>query len=136
MALDQDIRDPLHRGNNLRDQPVAANTVIYRGACVVLNGTGHAVPATEATGLRILGFATQQADNRGGAAGDKLVHTRRHGSFPMRSGVGPDAVTTAHITAPLYLIDDETVSPVATGRTRVGRLFDIDENGNLWVELD
>ncbi len=82
---------------------VKAATRIDEGHMVmVATATGYAEPGVGATAsMRCVGWATDLADNSGGAAGDIQVKcTRRPCAFDMKSG---DAFTNADIGATAYL---------------------------------
>ncbi len=85
--------------------PVAASTIIYKGALVCINSSGYLVPADDATDLRFVGVARDGADNSSGSNGDVEIVVVTRGSIVVRkskaeqSDVGRDA----------RIVDDETV---------------------------
>lgn len=89
--------------------PVAAATHIYEGGAVALNTSGHLVPASADSSLRVVGVAEAEADNSAGSAGDLTVVPRR-GAFPFDNSSGTAAVTAADIGRPCYVVDDNTVA--------------------------
>lgn len=114
-----------------RHVPVAANTIVYAGAGVVLDN-GYAAPATAATGLRSLGRAEETVDNRGGAAGAKSIRVRR-GCFRFNNSAA-DAIARADIGNNCYWVDDQTVAKTdgSGSRSVAGSIFDVDDDG-VWV---
>ena len=129
-ALTKDRNTP-ERDGKLVGHPVAAGKVIFAGALVALSATGYATPAATATGLKGLGRAEGHADNSEGADGEVTVIVAR-GCFAF-AGSG---VTRAHIGAPAYAVDDQTVAATdGTGtRSAVGTIRDLDAHG-VWVEF-
>jgi hypothetical protein len=116
--------------------PVAAGVVCWEGGMVALSGVGSAAvagPATAATGLKIVGVADGNADNRLGIAGAVTVDADL-GAFLVNNDAS-DPVTIADIGNAVYASDDNTVSKTsATGtKSQAGTLFAIDPSGGAWV---
>lgn len=109
--------------------PVAANVKIYAGAFVVIRA-GYARPATTATGDLAAGRAEATVDNTGGAAGDKVITVRR-GTFKWNNSASADLIAQANVGAPCYLVDDQTVALVATGRSFAGLIYQVETDGVL-----
>jgi hypothetical protein len=130
-------------GGRLAVYPVEANTKIYLGSMVALNGAGNAVPGSTATGLKVVGRADakhggapgENADNTGGAAGAVAVVARR-GVF-LFANHGADAVTAAEVGKVCFVVDDQTVAKTnGTGtRSAAGRVVAIDASGGVWVDF-
>lgn len=113
--------------------PVAASTIIYKGALTVLDAQANAVPATKAEGLVPLGICRTGVDNSGGAAGERLVEVRTDEAAKLRNDAA-NPVTRAHIGQPCYILDDETVTALAEGTSVAGRVEDLDDNG-VWISF-
>jgi hypothetical protein len=113
-------------------QPVEEAVVIHKGSMVALNAAGFAVPVTEATTLNSAGMAEESVDNTDGADGDVRV-TIRYGVFKWTNASAGDAIARADIGNNAYGVDNDTVSDVATGRSIVGTIVDIDADGGIWV---
>lgn len=117
---------------------IAAGAKVFLGGMVAINAAGFVTPATAATGLNIAGVADVQTpaglDNTGGANGALNVGVRR-GIFLMDSGTAGDAVIQATVGLPVYAMDDHTVSPVATGRTKVGVVMSLESATQCWVQI-
>lgn len=111
--------------------PVAANAVIHAGALVAANATGFAVPGAVATTLTALGRAEHAVDNTGGANGAKTLTVRRGKSFAFANDA-TNPVTQADLGKTCYIVDDETVSSLSTGRSAAGKVLGV-EDGAVWV---
>lgn len=109
----------------LRNAKVAAGAKIYRGSMVALSATGFAAMPTAATGLKIVGVATQTVDNTAGADGDKSIDYKV-GVFCRTNSASADLITIADIGNLVYAIDGGTVAKVATGRSAAGTCVGID----------
>ena len=119
--------------NGVRRQlPVAANVTIYQGAQVVLAAGGWAEPGNAAAGLIAVGRARATVSNVGGANGGQLVDVER-GTFRWANDtVNP--LTQANVGQNAYVLDDQTVSALATGRSVAGVVFQVDAQG-VWVTI-
>lgn len=116
---------------------VAASTTIYRGALVMRNMSGYAVPASS-TGdfdfaCRILGVAREKVV--GTTAGAKKVSIER-GVFGFVNSSSTAAVTDAHVGEPCYAVDDQTVAATdgAGAYPYAGRVIRI-EDSVVYVEV-
>ena len=109
--------------------PQKGGTTIYRGAIVVLNADGFAIPGKTATGLVSAGIAQATSDNSSGADSAKSASVSK-GVFLVKSG----DITRQHIGDPAYIVDDEFVSfsHDTNSRSVAGTIVDVDQNG-VWV---
>lgn len=125
-------RSTLSRPGDQVVHPVAAGVRIFAGALVALTATGFATPATSVTGLRGLGRARQQIDNRDGADGAQSILVDR-GVFGWANA---GDVTRSDIGGTAYAVDDQTVAADdGTGtRSAIGTIIDLDA-ASVWVEL-
>jgi hypothetical protein len=114
--------------------PVEEDAVILKGSLVALNAAGFAVPCTEATTLKCAGMAEESLDNTGGDDGD-LTCVIRYGCFKWANATAGDAITQADVGLPAYGVDHQTVSDVATGRSIVGVIVSVDDDGGIWVAM-
>lgn len=132
LAKDRMIKQ---KGNTHHNDPVAADTVIYTGALVVLDASGNAAPGSTATGLIARGVCKEAADNAGGSAGDIRVDTQK-GVFNFKNSASTDACSRATIGDNVYIVDDQTVAKTdGTGtRSVAGKCVDFDDDG-VWVEV-
>jgi hypothetical protein len=107
--------------------PVKGSTTIYQGSIVYINA-GYAEPGSTTTGKLAAGMAEETVVNAG-ANGAVNVRVRR-GVFKW---VNADAVA-ADLYKTAYANDDQTISVVATGKSVLGKLVQIDSDG-AWVEV-
>ena len=131
MALTKDRATP-RRDGHPSPFPVAADTVIFGGSLVALEG-GYLVPAKTATGLVAVGRAEQHVDNRDGAPG-ALTCEVMPGVYPWDNSLGDDLITQAEVGSTVYMVDDHTVAKTHGTNTRsaAGVLLGIDSEG-VWV---
>jgi len=124
-----DNRDTARRDGRFLIAPVGASQKIYAGALVEVDSSGNVGPAKKGSGKTYLGVAQEPADNTGGSAGALVVTIHRGTAFHFaKSGTavrGKDA----------YALDDQTVTDVSTGASKVGRILDTDDDG-VWVLVD
>jgi hypothetical protein len=80
---------------------VKAGKTLYAGALAAIDSDGYAVPASDASGLKVIGRAEHQAQ------GGQSVLIKR-GVFLYKNKAG-DLVAAAHIGGYCYVSDDETV---------------------------
>jgi hypothetical protein len=80
---------------------VKTGATIYAGALAAIDSDGYAVPASDASGLKVIGRAEHQAQ------GGQSVLIKR-GVFLYNNKTG-DLVAAAHIGGYCYVSDDETV---------------------------
>lgn len=126
---------PARQGDRIT-LPCAAAKRIFAGSMVALNSEGQATPAVTATGLLGIGRALETVDNRNGLAGERVV-TIDKGIFLFASGSGADLITRADIGRACYMVDDQTVAKTDGSGTRstAGKVFDLDEHGQVWVDF-
>lgn len=104
--------------------PMKANTKIWAGSLVVVDA-GYAAPGRTATGLYVAGRAEATVDNTGGAAGARLIEVRR-GCWKWING---DGIAQADVGKDAYITDDQTVALVATGKSRAGKIVQVETDG-------
>ena len=123
------------RNGDIREYPVKASTVLYAGAMIALDATGHAVPFSTATDLVSLGRAEARIDNSNGIDGAETGRFKA-GVFRFDNSAAADQITSADIGADCYGVDDQTVARTdGTGtRSVAGKIFDVDAIG-VWVEF-
>jgi hypothetical protein len=108
--------------------PMKANTKINAGSLVVIDA-GYAAPGRTAAGLLIAGCAQATVDNTGVAAGARLIEVRR-GCFKYVNG---DAIVQADVGKDCYITDDQTVALLGTGKSRAGKIVQVETDG-VFVE--
>ncbi|MFQ5894105.1 MAG: hypothetical protein ACE5H5_07300 [Nitrospinota bacterium] len=113
--------------------PVAAATVIYKGALCAVNASGYLVPASDTAGLRGGLVAYEQADNSGGADGDIKCRCYRRGIFLYDA----TSITQAMVGQMMYVVDDQTVDD-ATGTNGImaGRLLEYVSATKGWIDIE
>jgi hypothetical protein len=128
-------RNTLGKEGVLRSIPVAASTLIYAGAIVVVNSSGLATKGVTGTGLKAAGVADARADNSAGIASAINVRVRR-GIFCFDNSASTDAIAEKDISATVYIVDDHTVALTDGSSTRsaAGTVFEVDADG-VWVEF-
>lgn len=131
MALSAD-RNTQERSGVELVLPVAASTIVYAGALVVM-ASGYAKGGVTATGLVAMGRAEEQVDNSAGDNGDKTVRVKR-GCFPFANSGGGDLIAKANIGSVCFIVDDQTVAKTSNSnaRSRAGMIVDVDQFG-VWV---
>jgi len=115
--------------------PVAADTRIFAGSLVCADADGYAVPAADTAGLKFMGVATAQADNRDGAEGDMSVIVRRRGRYRFAySG----SLVQAGLGAAVYAVDDQTVDAAngVSNNVLVGSVARYVAADECWVDVD
>jgi len=113
-----------------------ASNVVYGGAIAAIDtSTGKIVPATDSTGLQVVGCVASTSDNGGLLAANysatrKVVANR--GIFRWDNG---DSFTAADVGSMCYIEDDHTVQKVgsATYDIPVGIIVEVDSDG-VWVD--
>ncbi len=116
----------------VREFPVIASDIIYKGALVGVDATGFAEPAADTTGLAFLGIAVGKADNSSGSSGDINVEVFTIGSFRI-VGVG---IVQGDLGKVLYVVDDSSVDDGAADNfVAVGTLEEFVSATDVWVRL-
>jgi len=114
--------------------PVAAATTIYAGSLVVLDSSGNAEPATDATGKIAVGRCDEYVDNSAGAAAAKTVKVRA-GEF-LWANSATNTLTKANIGDTVYIVDDQTVDSLSTSSSAAGVMTQIESSGAVWVKTE
>ena len=124
MSLNSERNTPYRKGE-LRT--FAAGGTIYAGGLAALDSNGKAVAATPTSGAIVVGVAQNTASSGG------KVDVKR-GVFPFEVASGA-TITLADVKKPVYVVDDQTVTPVSSGAAiEAGKVFDVDGEG-VWVEV-
>jgi hypothetical protein len=120
---------------DLLSVPVAANTRVFSGSLVCVNSSGYAVPAADSAGLKFMGVATAQADNRNGANGDLSVIVRRRGRYRLDYA---GTLVQSGLGASVYAVDDHTVDAAngVTDDVLVGSIAKPAGSDQCWVDID
>jgi hypothetical protein len=102
-------------GGRTMAYPVEANTTVYLGSMVALNGNGNATPASSVPGLKVIGRAEmvlngmpgQDAVNNPGIAGAISIVGRR-GVFMY--AVNDASIGAAQVGQMAFAVDDNSIS--------------------------
>lgn len=129
--LTQDRKKTYDRSGDQFEFDVAAGAEIFGGALVVLNSLGDAEPGSTATGKISVGRCEEYVKNDG-AAGDVKVKVLA-GVFPWENAGSP--IDKSHIGGIAYVVDDQSVSDVADGKSPAGRIIDVNDEG-VWVKTE
>lgn len=115
------------------DFAVAANVKGYKGGLAVL-ASGYVKPAVVATGLFVLGRFEEDFDNTGGSAAaiKAPVEFGKERRFFRLIGDPDNPFTQADVGTRPYILDDQTVTPVSTGKTQMpGAIFKLETKGDV-----
>lgn len=109
---------------------VASNETLWVGAMVAMNSGGYAVPASDATALKVIGRAN--ATVVGGTTDGATSATVARGIFRWVNG---DTFTTADVGSLAFVEDDQTVQKAAAATYDIiaGVIVDVDSEG-VWVD--
>lgn len=119
----------LAEGGKIIVLPVAAGAVIFDGSLVVLDASGNAKAAVKAEGLTAAGRAEEYVDNTGGAAGAKTIKVKRGVFVWDNTTVAANKIKNEHVLKDCYIVDDCTVSALATGSSRAGKVIAVTDDG-------
>lgn len=129
-------RNTAQSAGDLREGPVAASQLIYAGAIVCRNASGHLVKGV--TGLNLIGVgrAEERVDNSAGAAAAKSLRYRA-GVFRFANSAAADEITVADIGKACFVVDDQTVAKTSgtSTRSKAGVVDGVDAQG-VWVRFD
>lgn len=109
----RDAKNPLQL-----ELKVKASAKIYKGAMVVTDATGYALPGANTAGMIFQGIAQEQKDNSGGASGEISVIVERSDRFAIT--MASAAITD--IGKDVYISDDTTVTKTVGNGVLVGKV--------------
>ena len=125
LAAERDTLELASSSGMLHNKGVAASVKIFQGSLVVVDATGFLAPATTATTLKAAGLALETVDNSSGSAGD-LFCDFRSGIFKFANDGDLNADDEDVIC---NMVDDQTVSLDATGKSEAGHVYRVDTDG-------
>lgn len=99
----------------IKSYPVAASTVVYKGAFVMLS-SGYLVPAADGSGNLVAGVAIETVDNSAGTAGALVCRVYKAGEFE----VATTGASQATVGTQMELVDDQTVAASTTNSVKAG----------------
>ena len=113
---------------------LGASQVIFAGALLMRNASGHLIKGAIATGA--IGVGRAEAPGVSISAG-VTPQTFREGVFQYANSAAGDLIATADIGAACYIVDDQTVAKTSGTNTRspAGIIVDVDALG-VWVRVD
>lgn len=100
------------------DLKVKTAVTIYKGAMVVTDATGYALPGANTAGMFFQGISQEQKDNTSGASGALIVIVERSDRFPMT--LASAAITD--IGKDVYISDDTTLTLTVGNGIYVGKI--------------
>ena len=108
---------------------MAASQTIYKGALVMINASGLAVPATDAAAGIVVGVADEQVVSA--ASGSYWIKVRSGEAFLFAAS----SITQAMVGTAMYVVDDNTVDDAAgpTNDRPVGILEEFVSTTQGWV---
>jgi hypothetical protein len=128
-ALSAD-RQTQTKERGLKAYPVKASTKIYDGSLVGVDSNGAALPAANASALRVVGVARGQADNSSGAVGDLWVKVES----PIVARFAASSITQAMLGQMMYVVDDQTFDDAkGTYGTKAGILVEYISTTEGWI---
>lgn len=101
--------------------PVAAGELIQKTDMVALNEEGYLVKATKIEGLRVVGIATDNIDNRMGSDGMKTV-SFTSGGFVFNQ----EDIKLTDLMRTAYIKDTTTVTTSSVRSSAVGKIIEVD----------
>ena len=109
---------------------VKADAVIDQGNLVVLDSTGYAILADEATGLLPVGRAEESDDATGLSSGAKTIRCRL-GAFKFKNSTSSDAIGVTELLKDVYIVDGKTVAKTSGSSTRsvAGKVLAVESDG-------
>lgn len=118
-------RDTKAKANTRINVSIKTGVTIYAGALVAVDATGYAIPASDATGLTVIGRATKTVAAGSAASGTYNMDVEQ-GVFWYASDVGTKVKNK--IGSILYIVDDQTVSATNSGSYAIvaGIMIDYD----------
>lgn len=109
--------------------PVLTGVTIYEGSIVVIDSSGYAKPGVTGTGLVCVGIALGTVVNSG-ASGSVSVEIQQ-GVSCVGNG---STITKSSVGALCYVVDDQTVSTTASGKSIAGTIYLVETSG-VWVYM-
>ena len=114
----------------LRTLKVAGDAHVHKGALLGLTSGGYVRPLN--AGDLFVGLAYEEADNTGGADGDKSVRIYTLGDF----GHALSGASISNIGDAVYASADDTLTFTSTSNSYVGRVIDVPTGGDIILRLD
>lgn len=133
MAAATQARNTSQFAGEYLNLPVKGGEIIFAGTLAALDADGYAKPGEKAEGLTAAGRAEETVDNRDGGDGDASIRVAR-GAFKWDNDAA-NPVDIADVLQDCYMLDDSTVTALATGSSKAGKVLGIDQtDGGVIVE--
>jgi hypothetical protein len=106
--------------------PLAAGAEVFKGS-LVINADGYGKPGNDSDTGFVVGIARDHVVNAG-ADGDEMVECER-GIYLFNNAAGPVSVGID-----CYVYDDDAVK-TSSGKIRAGKIWDVEPDGRVWVDM-
>lgn len=113
---------------------LASGNKAWKGGRAALNSVGKVVPATSTVGLRVVGIFAETVD---ATAGDLPVQVDLEREVVLErftNATAGDAIAATDVGNIAYMMDDQTVTITAAGRSPAGRIWDVDALKGVAIE--
>jgi hypothetical protein len=111
---------------------MAANTTIYKGALVMVNATGYAVPGADTAGGLFVGVAYETRSN-GATAGATVILVEKAGEYLYNFG---GTATQATVGQVVKISDDNTVHTTTANSVACGYVTEFVSASSVRVRID
>ena len=128
-ALSKNISRALRDGRS-STAGVQAGATVRQGSLLEVDGSGHVAPATRGANKIYIGVAERPATGTS-TAGETRVPYGRGPVYHFDFGGTADNDTVGRT---VYVLDDNTVTDVAAGASKLGVIADVDDDG-VWVDI-
>ena len=132
MAAATQARNTSQFAGEYLNLPVKGGDTIFAGTLVALDKNGCALPAAKAEELTAAGRAEITSNNRDGSDGDVSIQVAR-GTFKWDNDTA-NPVTATNVLQDCFMLDDGTVTALATGSSKAGKVLGVDPDGSVIVE--
>lgn len=127
-AQTSDVSRSWRDGVLIDNVPLQASARVYAGSIVEIDASGNIAAGAKAVSKSYYGVAVTGGNNSSGSAGDVKITVRRKATVHLAK------TGTAVRGKAAYLADDQTVTDVAAGASKVGRIVDADDDG-VFVDM-
>jgi len=115
--------------------PAKGGVEFFVGAMVAIDtADSMAKPCTGAATQKVVGIAQRRLNTANVADGAQEIQVRR-GCYRFANDAAPNNYTAADIGAAAHALDDSTVSKAEAAAATAGIVRDIDQNGDVWIEI-
>jgi hypothetical protein len=120
--------------DGVRSGLLGANQIIFAGALLMRNASGHIIKGVTSPGC--VGVGRAEIAGSSTTAG-VTQHPFSEGVFLFSNSASTDLITTADIGTVCYIVDDDQVAKTSGTNTRspAGVVYAVDPTG-VWVRFD